>query len=149
MSFSEKLCHETRDIAQNDSVSSTYENNSNRLVYSSRQEVNVKLANPLSGFSKEELRFKGREYAVRHSLTKEEDLRAFEIGAMLAQDPEKFEDCQDITAEDMEVLRKEFTNRWSQPKLLYLIIVLCSTCAAVQGMGKQLVFLAKSSTQII
>ena len=44
-----------------------------------------------------------------------------------------------LREEELEVLRKEFTNRWSQPKLLYLVIILCSTCAAVQGMDETVV----------
>ena len=136
MAISEKLAPEMRDTLQTESISSSYDKNSNGLVNFNRQNMNAKLANPLTGFGKEELRIKGREYAITHSLTSEEDMRAFEFGAILAQDPERFEDCQDLSAEDMEVLKKEFTNRWSQPKLLYLIIVLCSTCAAVQGMGR-------------
>ena len=136
MVISEKKTHEMRETIQNESISSSYEKNSIGLLSSNHQNMNAKLANPLAGFSKEELRIKGREYAIAHSLTNEEDVRAFEFGAILAQDPERFEDIQDISAKDMEVLKKESTNRWSQPKLLYLIIVLCSTCAAVQGMGK-------------
>ena len=135
MAVHEKI-HETEEIRQSETICGSYDSHSKSLRVTSRLDVNAKLANPLAGFSKEELRLRGRDYAIEHSLTNEEDLRAFEVGAMLAQDPDSFEECQDISASDMDVLRKEFTNRWSQPKLLYLIIVLCSTCAAVQGMGK-------------
>jgi hypothetical protein len=38
----------------------------------------------------------------------------------------------------MTVLDKEYTNKWSQPFILYLVIVLCSTCAAVQGMASDM-----------
>jgi hypothetical protein len=54
----------------------------------------------------------------------------------LAQDPEAYDKVEGLTDEELEVLRREFTNKWSQPKLMYLVIILCSACAAVQGMGK-------------
>jgi hypothetical protein len=100
-----------------------------------RRNMNAKLANPLDGYSFSELQQMGRDYAKLHAIAEPEDIRAFELGAVLAQTPEKFDRLKDhVTAEEMDVLDKEFTNRWSQPKLLYLVIILCSTCAAVQGM---------------
>lgn len=135
MSKEEKV-QEYSGVRQSEIICDDYYSHEGDSRNTSRKNINVKLANPLAGFSKQELRVKGREYAIEHSLTNEEDLRAFEVGAILAQNPDGFEECQDISTTEMEILRKEFTDRWSQPKLLYLIIVLCSTCAAVQGMGK-------------
>jgi len=40
--------------------------------------------------------------------------------------------------EEMAVLRKEFTNRWSQTRLDVSVIVLLPRRAAVQGMGPSL-----------
>ena len=94
------------------------------------------LEKPLAGKPHNVLRRMGREYAVKHQLGDEEDIRAFEIGACLAQDPTKYAKVADLRPDELEVLGNEFKNRWSQPKLMYVIIVLCSTCAAVQGMGK-------------
>jgi hypothetical protein len=100
-----------------------------------RRNMNAKLANPLDGYSFAELQQMGRDYAKLHAISDPEDIRAFELGSILAQTPERFDRLKDhATAEEMEVLQKEFASRWSQPKLLYLVIVLCSTCAAVQGM---------------
>jgi sugar porter (SP) family MFS transporter len=104
-----------------------------------RQNINAKLANPLGEYSFEELRIMGRDYAKRYSLTEYDDLRAFEIGAMLARDPDKFEAVPGLNEDEAEVLKREITNRWSQPRLLYLVIILCSTCAAVQGMDETVV----------
>ena len=67
---------------------------------------------------------------LEHALVEPEDFRAFELGAVLAQNPKAYERVQGLTPEELEVLKKEFTHRWSQPKLLYLVIILCSTCAA-------------------
>ena len=98
------------------------------------------LERPLAGKPYEVLRRMGREYAIKNQLGEEEDIRAFEIGACLAQDPNKYERVPGIQPDELEVLQKEITHRWSQPKLMYLIIVLCSTCAAVQGMGELTLF---------
>lgn len=79
----------------------------------------------------------GEAYVRDHDVGDDEDIRAFRLGAILAQDPNRHGDIQGFTDEEKMVLSKEVQSRWSQPKLLYLVIVLCSTCAAVQGMGMQ------------
>ena len=117
---------------------------SNRRVSSitaaerARRNVNAKLANPLAGMSHATLENMGAMYAKKHQVGDEEDIRAFRLGACLAQDPTKYDSVAGLKEQELEVLRKEFTNRWSQPRLLYVVILLCSTCAAVQGMGKWL-----------
>lgn len=103
-----------------------------------RRNINAKLANPLQGYTYGELKKMGRAYAYEHALAEKDDVRALEIGAMLARDPEDVKHARElgVTDEEYAVLEKELSHRWSQPKLLYLVIILCSTCAAVQGMGK-------------
>ncbi|KAH0543899.1 hypothetical protein FGG08_001800 [Glutinoglossum americanum] len=104
-----------------------------------RQNLNAKLANPLAGYSYGELEEMGAQYAKKYQLNEESDILAFKKGAVLAQDPLKYDDLPMLDAEDKAVLRKEFEHRWTQPKLLYLVIVLCSTAAAVQGMDETVV----------
>ncbi len=89
----------------------------------------------MAGISHAKLEEMGAHYARKHHIGDEEDIRAFRKGAVLAQDPRRFAQCQGLTGMEMDVLQKEFDNRWSQPKLMYIVIILCSTCAAVQGMG--------------
>lgn len=101
-----------------------------------RKKANALLANPLRGYTHAELGKMGKAYALSHALVEPEDFRAFEIGAKLAQNPKSYETVEGLTEEEKVTLQREFTNKWSQPKLLYLVIVLCSTCAAVQGMGE-------------
>lgn len=100
-----------------------------------RAEMNAILANPLRGKSQKELMDLGVEYAQTHALVSPDDLRAFRLGAVLAAAPEKFDECPELTLVEQEVLRREWSQKWSQPPLMYIVIVLCSTCAAVQGMG--------------
>ncbi|KAL2002592.1 hypothetical protein VTN02DRAFT_6446 [Thermoascus thermophilus] len=104
-----------------------------------RRYLNAKLANPLAGYSHEQLRSLGLNFGVRHRMGDEEDIRAFEMGAVLAQDPEKYDQVQGLTPEEREILHKEFTSRWSQPRLMYVVIVVCSISAAVQGMDETVV----------
>ena len=101
-----------------------------------RRNASAKLANPLAGISHAQLEEMGATYARKHHIGDEEDVRAFRKGAVLAQEPRRFAQVQGLTGKESEVLQKEFDNRWSQPKLMYIVIALCSTCAAVQGMGQ-------------
>ncbi|KAF2659379.1 putative MFS sugar transporter [Lophiostoma macrostomum CBS 122681] len=106
-----------------------------------RRNINAKLANPLGSYSYHELRKMGRAYATEHALVEKDDVRAFEIGACLAREPEDISRAKElgVSDEEYEVLEKEISHRWSQPWTLYLVIVLCSTCAAVQGMDETVV----------
>lgn len=100
-----------------------------------RLRANAKLANPLARISHAQLEDMGEKYAIKYQIGDKEDIRAFRKGAVLAQDPTKYSSVDGLTPEELAILQKEFTNRWSQPKLMYIVIILCSFCAAVQGMG--------------
>ncbi|CAI6265749.1 unnamed protein product [Periconia digitata] len=106
-----------------------------------RRHLNAKLENPLADFSFNELRKMGRAYAGEHGLNDAQDVRALEIGACLARDPADLSHAKELGVTDAEyaVLSHELEHRWSQPRLLYLVIVICSACAAVQGMDETVV----------
>lgn len=101
-----------------------------------RRNINAKLANPLARISHTTLMDMGKNYALKHQIGGKEDIRAFQMGACLAQAPSKYNSVEGLTQDELAILHKEYTNRWSQPKLMYIVILLCSTCAAVQGMGR-------------
>jgi hypothetical protein len=130
-----------QDVVRNESIT-TAERRARGSVASTaadraRRNVNMKISNPLGGFTEAELRVMGSDYAKMHAIADPEDIRAFELGAILAQNPQDWSRIRNhATPEEMAVLEKEFKSRWSQPFLLYLVIILCSTCAAVQGMGE-------------
>ncbi|KAI9720550.1 MAG: hypothetical protein M1828_005634 [Chrysothrix sp. TS-e1954] len=112
------------------------------VVYTKEQrEASLaKVARPLDGLTPLELRLRGIEYAWTRGLTSAEDRRAFELGAVLAQDPEHPQvDLQGLTEAERDYLRKEINNRWRQPKLMYIVIVICSICAAIQGMDETVI----------
>lgn len=100
-----------------------------------RRNLNAKLSNPLAGFSHAALRNQGHNFAIAHEIGDESDIRAFELGAVLAQSPERYAHVVGLTGQEKEVLRREFAHRWSQPWKMYAVIALCSLSAAVQGMG--------------
>lgn len=127
--------HEEHD-ARNHSVIPSKGQVSLTAAEKARRNVNAKLANPLAGYSHAELEEQGTAYARKYQIGDNEDVRAFQKGACLAQDPSKYGSVEGLDEKELEVLRKEFTNRWSQPARMYLVIALCSTCAAVQGMGE-------------
>lgn len=106
-----------------------------------RRNMNAKLANPLAGYTQEELRQQGINFAITHQMGDEEDVRAFAMGAMLAQVPERYAEVPGLTPQELAVLENEYAHRWSQPWTMYLVICLCSLSAAVQGMGKSKTFL--------
>ncbi len=98
-------------------------------------EPDARLTNPLAGYSHDELETMGEAYARKYRLGDEDDIRAFRQGAVCAQDPTKHAEYDALSEADQRIMEEEFARRWHQPRLLYLVIVLCSTCAAVQGMG--------------
>lgn len=100
-----------------------------------RRDLNMKLANPLGQYNAQELGDLGEQYCRENQLGGDEDIRAFRLGAQVAKDPLRHSEVVGLTEEEKAIFQDEFDHKWRQPKLLYLVIVLCSTCAAVQGMG--------------
>lgn len=116
---------------------------------------NAILANPLAGVPRETLMNDAATFAHAHGLGHLE--KEFIKGALIAQDPVAFENLDILSEEEKEVFRREITHRWSQPKDLYLCVVLiffrsyaanvnkCSLCimcavaAAVQGMDETVI----------
>lgn len=82
-------------------------------------EKNQKLANPLAGLGHEKLSSMGEKYARFAGLDSEEDIRAFRLGAIIAGDENKYDTVKGITPEEIEVLEREVTHKWSSkaPKL--------------------------------
>ena len=135
---SQTIAHRNSD-PMNDLNSKTERNSSvqsqSEAANKTRQNINAKLFNPLAGYSHGQLEEMGEAYVLKYQVGDESDVEIFKKAAVLAQDPKKIESVVGLSEPDRDILRREFASRWSQPFLLYLVIVLCSTCAAVQGMG--------------
>jgi hypothetical protein len=65
----------------------------------------------------------GEDYARLAGLTSEEDLRAFRLGAMIAGDHNRYDAIPELTDREREVLERETTHKWSNPSMLYWVIV--------------------------
>src|SRR5689334_11011448 len=53
-------------------------------------------------------------------------------GALIAQDPARFEEIQMLEEEEKQYLRHEKAHKWKHPLQLYITIIVCSIGAAVQ-----------------
>lgn len=93
--------------------------------------VNARLANPLAGFTKDQLYANAARFCTEKGL--EEYTETIQKGALVAQNPMDFESMDELSLEDKRALREEVTHKWKQPKRLYLMVILCSLAAAVQG----------------
>jgi hypothetical protein len=88
-----------------------------------RLEASAKLENPLAGLSASELARRGEEFCAKHGLTEEEDVRAFRIGAVIAGNMNRYDAVEGLTEREREVLDREITHKWSNPGMLYAVIV--------------------------
>lgn len=104
-----------------------------------RLEASAKLEHPLAGLTTEQLGQRGEEFCAKHGFTNEEDIRAFRLGAIIAGNMNKYDTVYGLTDREKLVLDRELTHKWSNPTMLYAVIVICSLCAAVQGMDETVV----------
>ncbi|KAI1093753.1 hypothetical protein F5B19DRAFT_103455 [Rostrohypoxylon terebratum] len=104
-----------------------------------RLEASAKLENPLGGLTTEQLGQRGEDFCAKHGFTNEEDIRAFRLGAIIAGNMNKYDTVDGLTDREKLVLDREITHKWSNPSMLYAVIVICSLCAAVQGMDETVV----------
>lgn len=119
-----------------DNASSTTHNGGRKVTDAEarkRLEASKKLANPFAGISPSRLGIMGEEYARKFGMDGEDDIRAFRLGAMIAGDDNKYDTIAELTDKEREVLDREITHKWSNPGMLYWVVVICSLCAAVQG----------------
>jgi hypothetical protein len=88
-----------------------------------RLEASRRLANPLAGLGHERLAAMGEEYARKAGLTGDEDLRAFRLGAIVAGDENRYDTVAGLTEAERVALDREVTHKWSNPRMLYYVIV--------------------------
>ncbi|RMD42793.1 hypothetical protein DV735_g2371, partial [Chaetothyriales sp. CBS 134920] len=86
---------------------------------------------PFVGIPREQLLDDVSTYAQEQGLTDIEPL--LKKGALVAQNPDQFENIPELTEDDRTALRNEVVHRWRHPRALYFTILLNSIAAAVQG----------------
>jgi hypothetical protein len=99
--------------------------------------VAARLRNPLTGFTEEQVLADVETWCAEKGLTS--DLDSFRKGALIArvgQRDDGFEYVNILSEEEKDWLRHEATHRWSQPFMLYFLVVLCAGSAIVQGMDQ-------------
>lgn len=77
----------------------------------------------MAGLSPQRLEAMGEEYAQMAGLTSEEDIRAFRLGARIAGDENNYDLIPELTEREKEVLVRETTHKWSNPPMLYWVVV--------------------------
>ncbi|WVR03556.1 hypothetical protein IAU60_000548 [Kwoniella sp. DSM 27419] len=92
---------------------------------------NARIQNPLFGIPKEALFADVDRFCQSYGF--ENDTQLFRKGALLAQNPTKFESYSELDEEDRNWIRRETTHKWSQPRALLVSVILASVGAAVQG----------------
>jgi len=107
--------------------------------------VAQKLRNPLTGLTEEQVLADVETWCAEKGLT--EDLDSFRKGALIARvgaREDGFEYVNILSEEEKGWLRHEVSHRWSQPFMLYFLVVLCAGSAIVQGMDQTAVNGAQS-----
>ena len=99
--------------------------------------VAAKLRNPLAGLSEEQVIADVDAWCVDKGLVEHQD--AFRKGALIArmgQRDDGYEYVSQLSSEEKEIFRNEQAHRWSQPFMLYFLVILCAGSAIVQGMDQ-------------
>lgn len=99
--------------------------------------ISQKLRNPLAGLSEQQVLADVDQWCIDHGLTEHQEV--FRKGALIArvgQRDDGFEYVSQLSEEEKGWLRHEVSHRWSQPFMLYFLVVLCAGSAIVQGMDQ-------------
>jgi hypothetical protein len=105
-----------------------------------------RIKNPLSGVLKAQLLSDVEEFAKERGMM--DILPLLKKGALVAQDPLSFETIEELDEDEKVPLRREVTHRWSQPRVLYLTITICSIGAAVQYVDYAFLFILSLVTDM-
>lgn len=106
-------------------------------VATRKASVSALLRNPLMGMSEGAVIEDADHFVNQRGL--EEYREAFRKGALLArvtQRADGFEYVSSLSEEEKEIIRRETSSRWSQPFMLYFLVILCAGSAIVQGMDQ-------------
>ncbi|KAL8741980.1 MAG: hypothetical protein Q9190_005473 [Brigantiaea leucoxantha] len=96
--------------------------------------LNAMFDNPLAGIPRDQLFEDVNQFCQKHGLTEHYD--TFCKGALVAQNPNAAQQLDILTDEEKRHLAREKTHKWSQTWDLYWLVIMCSLCAAVQGMDE-------------
>ncbi|KAF6802092.1 sugar transporter [Colletotrichum musicola] len=89
------------------------------------------IKSPLASVPDEQLLEDASQFAIQHDLV--DEVEYFKKGALIAKNPNDYNDIPGLTEVDKIVLRNETEHRWKHPRALYFTILMNSISAAVQG----------------
>ena len=92
--------------------------------------IEARIQNPLAGIPRHQLLRNVESFAKDNDMT--HILPLLQKGALVAQEPENFENVEGLDEAERIALREEKTHKWRQPWALYMTIITCSIGAAVQ-----------------
>jgi len=139
-SSSSSTVHERDGINDKDSNPDLHHNERRQSATSFRgrqPSVAAQLTNPLTGMSEADVLADVEGWTRQRGLEHEIDI--FRRGALLARvinTEGGFEHIGGLPEDEKEILRREHSNRWSQPFMLYFLVILCAGSAIVQGMDQ-------------
>lgn len=102
-----------------------------------RPSASAQLRNPFVGKTEEDVLDDVDAFVENKGLQDERE--TFRKGALLARVSQRvdgFESVKQLSEEEKDLLRHEISHRWSQPFMLYFLVVLCAGSAIVQGMDQ-------------
>ncbi|KAL8823122.1 MAG: hypothetical protein Q9191_006153, partial [Dirinaria sp. TL-2023a] len=99
-----------------------------------RDKLNAMFENPLGGIPREQLFADVDKFCTENNLIEYQE--TFRKGALVAQDPSGYQHLDVLSDDEKRVLEEEHTHKWRHPKQLYYLVIMCSLCAAVQGMDE-------------
>ena len=86
----------------------------------SRNKLNAMFENPLGGIPREQLMRDVDDFCSKFDLMQYNDV--FRKGALVAQNPQAVQKMDDLSDEEKNLLEREHTHKWSQPKTLYYLV---------------------------
>ncbi|MCJ1312526.1 hypothetical protein MMC25_006200 [Agyrium rufum] len=124
--------NEKDDLKHLEATDEQYEHEKGRTnSVSLSKNVTARIQNPLEGIPKATLMRNVEEFCRESNMS--DHVALVQRGALVAQDPSKFEEYEELEEAERDALRNEVLHKWRQPWRLYFTIILCSIGAAVQG----------------
>ncbi|KAJ7761249.1 hypothetical protein DFH07DRAFT_740344 [Mycena maculata] len=93
--------------------------------------MTYRIINPLKNISKAILCQQAAQFCVEYGFQDHKQL--FQMAALVAQNPDEFEELEELSDEERFCLRREITHKWHLPAALYYTVFITSLGAAIQG----------------
>ena len=96
--------------------------------------LNAVFENPLAHVPDDQLMLDVEEFCQKYDMM--DSLEDMKKGAKVSKYPHAWQSADWLDESEKEVLRRERTNKWDHPWMLYWLCTMCSLAAATQGMDE-------------